>query len=267
MFISLQRVTIYIEPKRGSMPRKHCTRYILGEAEAALFLPQGRTLSELAQVRLMPDEVEALRLADQLGMYHENAAARMQISRATFSRIVSSARAKVADALVNGKAIRIVPLALAHHVLENTMSQHAPSDNAPAGTTTIRMDGTICIPIAVDHGLDSKLIPHFGSAPLYAIVDVVSRTMRTLDNGCTPVHGGCAPVEALAAQRVGAVIVGGIGTGAIRRLASHGIRVLKGHPGPISSLLDAYEDGALTAWDVEDGCQGHSHAHGHEHGL
>ena len=53
------------------------------------------------------DELEALRLADLDGLYQEEAAASMQISRQTFGNIIKSARKKVADALVNGKAIRI----------------------------------------------------------------------------------------------------------------------------------------------------------------
>jgi len=53
------------------------------------------------------DELEALRLADLEGLYQEEAAARMQISRQTFGNIVKTARRKVADALVNGKAIHI----------------------------------------------------------------------------------------------------------------------------------------------------------------
>lgn len=53
------------------------------------------------------DEFEALRLADLDGLYQEKAAAEMNVSRPTFSRIIASARLKVADALVHGKALRI----------------------------------------------------------------------------------------------------------------------------------------------------------------
>ena len=53
------------------------------------------------------DEFEALRLADLEGLYQEQAALQMGVSRPTFSRIVESAHKKVADALVHGKAIRI----------------------------------------------------------------------------------------------------------------------------------------------------------------
>lgn len=53
------------------------------------------------------DEFEAMRLADREGLYHEQAAEQMKISRQTFGRIVSAARKKVAQALVDGMSIRI----------------------------------------------------------------------------------------------------------------------------------------------------------------
>ena len=53
------------------------------------------------------DEFEAVRLADLEGLYQEQAAEEMGVSRPTFSRIVESAHKKIADALVHGKVIRI----------------------------------------------------------------------------------------------------------------------------------------------------------------
>ncbi len=53
------------------------------------------------------DEFEAMRLASLDGLYQEQAAEQMNISRPTFSRIIESAHRKMADALVHGKALRI----------------------------------------------------------------------------------------------------------------------------------------------------------------
>jgi predicted DNA-binding protein (UPF0251 family) len=64
-------------------------------------------LFRLEEVVLEADEVEALRLADHQGLYHEDAAREMGISRATFGRILSEARRKVAEAIIQGKALRI----------------------------------------------------------------------------------------------------------------------------------------------------------------
>ena len=62
---------------------------------------------KLSESRLTIDECEALRLADYEGLSHEEAGSEMRVSRATFGRIIEKARKKVADALINGKAIRI----------------------------------------------------------------------------------------------------------------------------------------------------------------
>lgn len=74
---------------------------------ARYFKPAGVPLHVLVEVGLTLDELEALRLADLEGLYQEQAAERMSVSRATFGRIVESARQKIADALVNGKAVRV----------------------------------------------------------------------------------------------------------------------------------------------------------------
>ncbi len=62
---------------------------------------------ELEEVLLEQDELEALRLADFNASSHEEGAKEMKISRATFGRILENARNKVADAILNAKAIRI----------------------------------------------------------------------------------------------------------------------------------------------------------------
>jgi predicted DNA-binding protein (UPF0251 family) len=63
--------------------------------------------SSLSEVILTVDEMEAIRLADLDGMYQEQAAERMNVSRQTFGRIIESARRKVAQALTQGQALRI----------------------------------------------------------------------------------------------------------------------------------------------------------------
>ncbi len=61
----------------------------------------------LKEVNLMLDELEAVRLADLKGMYQADAAKKMGISRQTFGNIINSAHGKIADALLNGKALKI----------------------------------------------------------------------------------------------------------------------------------------------------------------
>lgn len=76
-------------------------------AEVVLFFPMGLPREGCEEVVLGVDELEAIRLADLFGLYHEEAAQQMGVSRATFGRILESARRKVAEALVLGKGIRV----------------------------------------------------------------------------------------------------------------------------------------------------------------
>ena len=89
------------------MPRPCCPRHIDIRPCAGYFKPAGIPARLLDEVVLSLDELEALRLADFEGLYQEQAAARMKISRSTFSRVVEQARRKVATALVEGKALRV----------------------------------------------------------------------------------------------------------------------------------------------------------------
>ena len=89
------------------MPRPCCPRRIGFTPGVVHFKPAGVPLCDLEEVVVTLDEVEALRLADLNGLYQEQAADQMKISRATFARIVEVARKKVADALIHGKALRL----------------------------------------------------------------------------------------------------------------------------------------------------------------
>ncbi len=71
------------------------------------FMPEGVALDGMQGIVLTVDELEAIRLADKEGLYHADAAVKMNVSRPTFGRILESARKKVAEALVDGKKICI----------------------------------------------------------------------------------------------------------------------------------------------------------------
>ena len=86
-------------------PRKH--RKVCCNPSAYYFKPRGIPMYELEEVIIDYDELESLRLADLLAHSHEESAKEMNISRATFGRILENARKKVADSILNGKAIRI----------------------------------------------------------------------------------------------------------------------------------------------------------------
>ena len=89
------------------MPRPKCRRNICGIPDKNYFKPRGIPTVDLEEVNLTLDEFEAVRLADYEQLYQEEAAARMNISRQTFGRIIDAAHKKIADVLINGKALKI----------------------------------------------------------------------------------------------------------------------------------------------------------------
>ena len=86
-------------------PKK--TRWVKCLPGERCFKPKCKPLSKLGGVNLAVDEFEAIRLADLEELTHAQAAKTMKVSRPTFTRILSSAHKKVADGLVNIKAIKI----------------------------------------------------------------------------------------------------------------------------------------------------------------
>jgi len=89
------------------MARPKLKRHICCDPEAYYFKPRGIPTFELEEIALEIDEYESIRLADIMRLSQEEAARRMKISRPTFGRILAKARGKLADAIVNGKAIKI----------------------------------------------------------------------------------------------------------------------------------------------------------------
>lgn len=89
------------------MGRPPLERFVAGLPRTAMFKPAGVSARDLEHVELTVDEVEALRLVDLEGLSHEEAAARLGVSRQTVGRVLDAARRKVADTLVNGKALII----------------------------------------------------------------------------------------------------------------------------------------------------------------
>lgn len=86
-------------------PKK--TRWIKCLPTERCFRPRCKSLNQLEGVYLTLDEFEAIRLSDLEKLSQLQVAKRMRVHRSTISRILDSARSKIADALVNIKAIKI----------------------------------------------------------------------------------------------------------------------------------------------------------------
>lgn len=86
------------------MPKCRCVASI---PEVTFFKPVGKPYRSLEEVCLSVEEAEAIRLRDLEGLEQTECARRMNVSRPTFHRVLGAARTKLADAILNGKAIRI----------------------------------------------------------------------------------------------------------------------------------------------------------------
>lgn len=118
----------------------------------------------------------------------------------------------------------------------------------------------ICIPVTEDLGLESPVCGHFGSAPLFMMVDTATGECRAIGNGNQHhQHGMCQPLAALAGEKVDGIVVGGIGMGALSRLMAAGIRVyLAEHP-TVALAVEAWKKGTLSEVDPSMACGGHGH--------
>ncbi len=121
----------------------------------------------------------------------------------------------------------------------------------------------ICFPTTRDLGLESPVSRHFGSAPLFLLVDSASRETRALPNGrVAHEHGACRPLDGLAGEQIDAVVVGGIGPGALERLHAAGIAVLRAGAPTVRGCLDEIARGEEREVAPADACTDHAHEHG-----
>jgi predicted DNA-binding protein (UPF0251 family) len=93
--------------QKNNAGRPQKCRFVKNSPKVTYYKPRGIPMSDLNLVILTVDEMEAIRLADYEGLYHQEACKKMRISRQTFSRILSTAHKKIGDGIINGKAIEI----------------------------------------------------------------------------------------------------------------------------------------------------------------
>jgi predicted Fe-Mo cluster-binding NifX family protein len=121
----------------------------------------------------------------------------------------------------------------------------------------------VCFPVQKDEGVASAVFNHFGSAPAFVVVDTDSKALSTIANGDRHhAQGACNPLKALDNQQIDAVVVGGIGAGALSRLTQAGIKVYRASSGTIQENLALFIDRGLAEYTPQVSCSGHSHGHG-----
>lgn len=116
----------------------------------------------------------------------------------------------------------------------------------------------LCIPVEQDLGLESQVYGHFGSAPLFLIVDTETMDWRTLvNNHQQHAHGMCQPVAAISGEPVDAIVVGGIGRGALMKLNAGGYQVYMAQYPSVMQTVEAFKKGSLPIFSPQQTCQGH----------
>ena len=125
----------------------------------------------------------------------------------------------------------------------------------------------IAIPVAEYRGLESRVYGHFGSAPAFALMDAETLSVKAISNSDhAHVHGACSPMKALAGARPDAVIVGGIGMGALLGLRAAGIKVYRAVDGTVADAVRQLKAEELTEIEENGACAGHGGGHSCHHG-
>jgi predicted DNA-binding protein (UPF0251 family)/predicted Fe-Mo cluster-binding NifX family protein len=223
------------------MPRPVSERYLGSRIPSRVMKPAGIPARELEVVTLGLDEAEALRLADLEGLYQAAAARSMGVSRPTFGRIVEAARRKVADAVLNGKALRLA-----------------------GGEICVRDQGETKMKIAVPSN-NGNVDEHFGHCKEYMVFEVAGGKVSS--ESILPSGQGCGCKSNIAAElaRLGVthLVAGNMGEGAVRVLGSNGIKVIRGASGKARAAAEAFASGAMA--DSGLGCAGHGEDHVCDH--
>jgi predicted DNA-binding protein (UPF0251 family)/predicted Fe-Mo cluster-binding NifX family protein len=214
------------------MPRPLKCRRVEFLPDVTYFKPAGIPLKNLEEISMSVEEAEALRLKDLEGLEQEEGAEKMNISRPTFQRILATARQKIADALLNGKAIRI------------------EGGNFEVALGQTKKDGIIKIGIsAAAPGMDAEIDPRFGRCRYFVIVDPETMTWETLENSGVEDGGGAgiATAKSLTGKDIATIITGNCGPNAYNALTAAGIKVITGVSGTVKDAVEDYKAGKLKA--------------------
>ena len=124
----------------------------------------------------------------------------------------------------------------------------------------------ICFPVEKDEGISSTVYNHFGSAPIFVVVDVEANNITAINNRDQHhAHGACNPMKALDNQKIDAIVVGGIGAGALNGLNRMGIKVHRSQAATIQENIAMFKNRTLPELTPEQCCGGHSHDGGCAH--
>ena len=117
----------------------------------------------------------------------------------------------------------------------------------------------IAFPTQENHQMQSEVHNHFGSAKYFILVDAETEELSTVENqDLNHAHGNCQPLAALGGVDVDAVVVGGIGGGALRKLVDAGVRTYRAVEGTVSENLNLIKAEKLPDFTLDQTCKGHT---------
>ncbi len=241
------------------MARPSRCRRICLKPEYENFAPSG--VRETEQVLLAVDEFEAVRLIDYEKRTHEQCARQMGISRTTVTEMYERARRKIADCIVNGKALRIsggnyklCDGSALRYCGKSCNRAECKTDN---GTALKRKGDNMKIAVTYENG---NVFPHFGRTQQFKIYEIeqgkIIKAQIVDTNGSG--HGALAGL--LAGLEADTLICGGIGAGAQSALAEAGIKLYGGVSGSADKAVEDLLAGNL-AYDAEVHCDHNGHEH------
>jgi predicted DNA-binding protein (UPF0251 family)/predicted Fe-Mo cluster-binding NifX family protein len=230
------------------MPRPRKCRRVGVLPGITYYKPRGIPLRYLKETRVSVEEAEALRLKDLEGLDQSAAAERMGVSRATFQRVLKTARRHVAEALLGGRAIRI------------------EGGYFTVGSGGNETEGTMKIAVVTDDG--KTICGHYGRATGYAVFSVengavTGKELREKAGHHTFAGHGSEPGDPSGRHGFGAgaqdrhasmtanitdcqvVLSGGMGWGAFENLKSQGIEAIITDVADIEAAVQQYLAGDL----------------------
>lgn len=120
----------------------------------------------------------------------------------------------------------------------------------------------VCIPVQENKGLDSIAYDHFGSAPFFLIYDLAKEEIKVIVNGdLHHAHGMCQPLNALGGEKVDAIMVGGIGAGALMKLNNQGVKAYRVEGGSAAENIELLKRNELKEFSINTSCQHHNCGH------
>lgn len=117
----------------------------------------------------------------------------------------------------------------------------------------------VAFPTNNENGLESEVYNHFGSAHSFVIVDTDTQEYEIQENSDRDhLHGHCQPLKALGDIKIDAIVVGGIGKGALNKLISSGVKTFRAVEGTVQANIDLFNGGKLSEFLPGQTCKGHS---------